>query len=108
MHPRESTPSLWYTVTAIVVSCIIVTLVLGTTGVVYTQRQVAQSESRMRALQRDSDHRWCALLVQLDNTLPATALIKPTITSLRDLFGCNAPNAPSATYVPRSPTPTGR
>lgn len=102
-HPRESSQPLWYTVTAIVVSCIIITLVLGTTGVIYTQGQISQSEHREDLLRRDSEQRWCSLLVQLDGVLPPNAVIKPTIASLREQFGCNVPNPPSSTYVTPSP-----
>lgn len=100
---RESNQPLWYTLTAIVVSCIIITLVLGTTSVLYTQSQISRSEHREDLLRRDSDQRWCSLLVQLDGVLSPSATIKPTIASLREQFGCNVPNPPSASYV--TPTP---
>lgn len=95
--------SRWYHVSAIVVSCILVSIVMSVIGAAYTHAQVKESERREAAIKHDSDHRWCALLVQLDTTLPDTANIKTTIHNLRIHFGCDNVDAPSSTYF--SPTP---
>jgi len=78
----------WYPLFAIVVSCILVSVGIGTMNVIYTQRQVHSAEQREAQARIESQRRWCALLVQLDTTLPTTSTIRPTIHNLREQFGC--------------------
>jgi hypothetical protein len=84
---------LWYALLISFIACVVVALA----SVFYASNVQQQSERRWREQQRQSDQRWCALLVQLTSTQgktpPATQSGREfyiELTRLRDQFGCRA------------------
>jgi len=84
---REMTMPAWYT---LVVSVLLL-IVLGVGGVLYTNRTVSQQDKAERA----NDQRWCKLLTTLDEAYQATPPQTPTgqrvaadIHNLRAELGC--------------------
>lgn len=84
---------LWYALLISFIACVVVALA----SVFYASNVQEQSERRWRDQQRQSDQRWCALLVQLtnaqDKSPPATQSgreFAAELVRLRDSFGCPA------------------
>ena len=84
----------WYAIAVSFVACLAIALA----GVFYTDHVQQQADKRSTAERVDSDRRWCALLVDLDNAYrtspgPTTEIgrkVAAEIHRLRVGFGCPA------------------
>jgi len=84
---RELTMPAWYTLAV----SVLLLIVLGVGGVLYTNRTVSEQDKAERA----NDQRWCKLLTTLDEAYRATPPQSPTgqrvaadIHNLRAELGC--------------------
>jgi hypothetical protein len=84
----------WYAIAVSFVACLAIALA----GVAYTDHVQRQADKRSTAERVESDRRWCALLVDLDNAYhsspgPSTEIgrkVATEIHQLRQSFGCPA------------------
>jgi hypothetical protein len=84
----------WYAIAVSFVACLAIALA----GVAYTDHVQRQADKRSTAERAESDRRWCALLVDLDDAYkappgPTTEVgrkVAAEIHRLRQSFGCPA------------------